>query len=151
MSHLLPGAGELCPGVAGQHGDDDHLAPLLHVHQQVAQLSVVLMDQVYTIWTHFLKGHHHAASHQLQESTKKYRCKKEECIMQSPSLWFLLSVYVCVNQCLIARLTDGDKINQHCIFYTLHLSRATEHTLKDTTLVWKRRHCNCPWWSKSRQ
>lgn len=65
MAHLLPGADELRPGVASQHGDDDHLAPLLHVHQQVAQLPVVLVDQVDAIWTHFLEGHHHAAGHQL--------------------------------------------------------------------------------------
>lgn len=69
MSHLLPGTGELRPGVAGQHGDDDHLSPLLHVHQQVTQLSVVLVDQVNAIRAHFLESHHHAAGHQLQMIT----------------------------------------------------------------------------------
>ena len=67
--HLLPGAGELGAGVARQHADDDHLAPLLHVHQQVAQLAVVLVDQVDAVGTHLLEGHHHAAGHQLREDT----------------------------------------------------------------------------------
>lgn len=69
--HLLPGAGELRPGVAGQHGDDDHLTPLLHIHQQVTQLPVVLVNQVNAIWTHFLESHHDAAGNQLQKTTKE--------------------------------------------------------------------------------
>lgn len=66
MFHLLPGTRELRSGVARQHGDDDHLSPLLHVHQQVTQLSEVLVDQVDTIGANFLKRHHHAAGDQLK-------------------------------------------------------------------------------------
>jgi hypothetical protein len=30
---------KLCPGVAGEHVDEGDLTPLLHIHQQVHQLS----------------------------------------------------------------------------------------------------------------
>lgn len=30
----------------GEHVEDDHLAPLLHVHQETDQLAVVLVDQL---------------------------------------------------------------------------------------------------------
>lgn len=56
---------KLCPGVTGQHVDDDHLAPLLHVNQQVTQLPVVLVDQVNALRTNLLKSHDDAAGHQL--------------------------------------------------------------------------------------
>lgn len=69
--HLLPGAGELRPGVARQHVDDDHLAPLLHVHQQVTQLPVVLVDQINAIRAHVLEGHHNAAGHKLEEISQR--------------------------------------------------------------------------------
>lgn len=69
--HLLPGADELRAGVACQHGEDDHLPPLLHVHQQVAQLPVVLVDEVDAIGAHFLERHHHAAGHQLRDKRRK--------------------------------------------------------------------------------
>lgn len=72
LTDLLPGRGELRPGVSRQHVDDDHLAPLLHVHQQVAQLPVVLVDQVDAVWAHVLKGHDHAAGHQLQHTESSH-------------------------------------------------------------------------------
>lgn len=56
---------KLCPGVTGQHVDDDHLPPLLHVNQQVTQLPVVLVDQVNALRTNLLKSHDDAAGHQL--------------------------------------------------------------------------------------
>lgn len=65
-THIDVGVEELRPGVTGQHVDDDHLSPLLHVNQQVAQLPVVLVDQVDTLRTNLLKGHNDAAGHQLQ-------------------------------------------------------------------------------------
>ena len=46
---------ELCSGVARQHVDDDHLTPFLHVHQQVTQLAVVFVNQIDSLWTHFLE------------------------------------------------------------------------------------------------
>lgn len=64
-THIDVGVEELCPGVARQHVDDDHLAPLLHVDQEVAQFPVVLVDQVDPLRAHLLKGHDHAACHQL--------------------------------------------------------------------------------------
>ena len=54
--HLLVGVDELCAAVSGQHVDDGHLTPLIHIHQQVAQLAVVLVDQVDPLRTHLLKG-----------------------------------------------------------------------------------------------
>lgn len=65
-THIDVGVEELRPGVTGQHVDDDHLSPLLHVNQQVAQLPVVLVDQVNALRTNLLKGHNDAAGHQLQ-------------------------------------------------------------------------------------
>lgn len=56
---------KLRPGVTGQHVDDDHLPPLLHVNQQVTQLPVVLVDQVNALRTNLLKSHDDAAGHQL--------------------------------------------------------------------------------------
>ena len=45
---LQVGVDELRPGVVGQHVDDDHLPPLLDIHQHVAELAEVLVDQVNT-------------------------------------------------------------------------------------------------------
>ena len=64
-THVSIRVEELSPGVASEHVDDDHLAPLLHIDQQVAQLAVVLVDQVDALWTNLLKGHDDAASNQL--------------------------------------------------------------------------------------
>lgn len=64
-THVLRGAQELCARVAGEHADDDHLTPLLHVDEQVAELPVVLVDQVNALRAHLLKSHHHATRHQL--------------------------------------------------------------------------------------
>lgn len=58
---------ELGPGIAGQHVDDDDLPPLLHVDQEVAQLPVVLVDQVDALGTNLLKSHDNASCHQLQQ------------------------------------------------------------------------------------
>lgn len=71
LAHLSPRANKLCPGVACQHVYDDDLTPLLHIHQHVTQLPIVLMDQVDPIWTHLLKRHHHAAGNQLQKPNDK--------------------------------------------------------------------------------
>lgn len=67
-AHVDVGVQELRPGVAGQHVDDDHLPPLLHIDQQVTQLPVVLVDQVDALRTNLLKRHDNAASNQLQHS-----------------------------------------------------------------------------------
>ena len=67
QTHVHVGVEELRPGVAGEHVDDDHLTPLLHVNQQVAELAVVLVDEVYALWTYLLKCHHHTPSHQLSQ------------------------------------------------------------------------------------
>lgn len=64
-THIDVGVKKLCPGVTGQHVDDDHLPPLLHVNQQVTQLPVVLVDQVNALRTNLLKGHDDTAGHQL--------------------------------------------------------------------------------------
>lgn len=40
---------ELSAGISGEHVDNDHLTPLLHLHQQHTQLAVVAMDQVYAL------------------------------------------------------------------------------------------------------
>jgi len=64
-THVLVGAEELGPCVAGQHVDDDHLPPLLHINEQVAELAVVLVDEVDALRADLLKCHHHAAGHQL--------------------------------------------------------------------------------------
>lgn len=68
LAHVDVGVQELGPGVAGQHVDDDHLPPLLHIDQQVTQLPVVLVDQVDALRTNLLKRHDNAASNQLQHS-----------------------------------------------------------------------------------
>ena len=64
-THVLGGAEELRAGIAGEHADDDHLAPLLHINEQVTELPVVLVDQVNALGAHLLEGHHHTARHQL--------------------------------------------------------------------------------------
>lgn len=66
VAHVDVGVEELCPGVAGQHVDDDHLAPLLHIDEQVAQLPVILVDQVDAFRANLLKCHDNTASNQLQ-------------------------------------------------------------------------------------
>lgn len=71
VADLSPRGDKLCPGVSGQHVYDDHLTPLLDVHQQVTQLAIVLMDQVDPVRTDLLKRHHHAASNQLQKTHDK--------------------------------------------------------------------------------
>lgn len=43
---------KLRTGVSRQHVDDDHLTPLLNVHQQVTQLAVILVNEVNPFWTH---------------------------------------------------------------------------------------------------
>ena len=55
-THVLIGWDKLGPGVAGHHPHDDHLSPLLHIHQQVAQLAVILVDEVDSLGTDLLKG-----------------------------------------------------------------------------------------------
>lgn len=77
-THIDVGVQELCPGVAGQHVDDDHLPPLLHVNQQVAQLPVVLVDQVNPLRTDLLKSHDDAAGHQLGEHFNRSKQVGEE-------------------------------------------------------------------------
>lgn len=69
-THVDVGVEELRSGVARKHVDDDHLAPLLHINQQVTQLTVVLMDQIDAVRTHFLKRHHHTARYQLHTHTQ---------------------------------------------------------------------------------
>lgn len=65
-THIDVWVKKLCPGVTGQHVDDDHLTPLLHVNEQVAQLPVVLVNQVNALRTNLLESHNDTASHQLQ-------------------------------------------------------------------------------------
>lgn len=67
VAHVDVGVEELGPGVAGQHVDDDHLAPLLHIDQEIAQLPVILVNQVDALRTNFLKCHDNTASDQLQK------------------------------------------------------------------------------------
>ncbi|MPC17410.1 hypothetical protein E2C01_010266 [Portunus trituberculatus] len=43
---------KLSASVAGEHVDNDDLPPLLHVHQQVAQLAVVLVDEINPLGAH---------------------------------------------------------------------------------------------------
>lgn len=64
-THVLVGAEELGARVAGQHVDDDHLPPLLHINEQVAELAVVLVDEVNALRADLLERHHHTAGHQL--------------------------------------------------------------------------------------
>ena len=61
------GVDKLSPCIAAEHVEDHDLAPLIHVHQQVAQFPVVLVDHVDSVRTHRLKRHDHTACHQLQE------------------------------------------------------------------------------------
>lgn len=72
-AYILIGTDKLCPAVVSQHVENDHLAPLFHIHQQVAQFSVILVYQVYTLWADFHKGLDSTACHQLHsEEQKKY-------------------------------------------------------------------------------
>ena len=50
---LVPRVGirELCAGVSREHVDDDYLAPLLNVNQEVAELTKVLVDELDTLGT----------------------------------------------------------------------------------------------------
>lgn len=66
LTHIDIWVEELCPGVAGEHVDDDDLTPFLHINQQVTQLPVVLVDQVDALRAHFLKGHNNTSCYQLQ-------------------------------------------------------------------------------------
>ena len=75
-THVLGGAEELRAGIAGEHADDDHLAPLLHVDEQVTELPVVLVDQVDALRAHLLEGHHHAARHQLGSPHRQERINR---------------------------------------------------------------------------
>lgn len=77
LTHVLGGAQELRARVAGEHADDDHLAPLLHVDEQVAEFPVVLVNQVDALRAHLLKGHHHAARHQLGNGQWQERVNKK--------------------------------------------------------------------------
>lgn len=43
---------ELRACVSGEHVDNDYLAPLLHLHQQYAQLAIVAVDQVNALRAH---------------------------------------------------------------------------------------------------
>lgn len=52
MSYINVGVSELGASVARQHVDDDDLPPLIYIHQQVAQLAIVAVDQVYPLRTH---------------------------------------------------------------------------------------------------
>ena len=52
VTHINVRVDELSSCISGQHVYDDHLAPLVHVHEQVAQFAVVLVDQVYPLRTH---------------------------------------------------------------------------------------------------
>lgn len=66
VTHVDVGVEELCSGVAGQHVDDNHLPPLLHVNQEVAQLPVVLVDEVDALRANLLESHDDTSCHQLQ-------------------------------------------------------------------------------------
>lgn len=75
-THVDVGIEELRSGVAREHVDDDHLTPLLHIDQQVTQLTVVLVDEIDSVRTHFFECHHYTASHKLD--TRKdthFRCE----------------------------------------------------------------------------
>lgn len=63
------GVKELRPGVAGEHIDNDHLTPLLHINQQVAKFSIILVDQIDSLWAHLFKRHHNTAGYQLHVNT----------------------------------------------------------------------------------
>lgn len=69
-TYINVGVEELSPGVAGEHVDDNYLAPFLHINQQVAEFTVILMDQIDPLWTNLLKRHHHTACHQLNPYTQ---------------------------------------------------------------------------------
>lgn len=45
------GINELSARIAGQHINDDHLTPFVHIQQEIAQLAVVLVYQIYTFRT----------------------------------------------------------------------------------------------------
>ena len=65
ITDLLVRADELCPGIACEHVEYSHLSPLININHQVAELSVVLVDQVNTLRTDNLKCHHHTTRYQL--------------------------------------------------------------------------------------
>lgn len=66
-AYVLGRAQELRSCIAREHADDHHLAPLLHVNEQVAELPVVFVNQVDTFRTDLFKGHHYTARHQLEK------------------------------------------------------------------------------------
>lgn len=66
LTHIDVWVEKLCPSIAGQHVDDDDLAPLLHVDKQVAQLPIVLVDQVDALRTHLFERHDDTSCHQLE-------------------------------------------------------------------------------------
>lgn len=68
-THVNVRVEELSPGVAREHVDDDDLTPFLHVNQQVAEFTVILMDQIDALWANLLERHHHTACDQLNSYT----------------------------------------------------------------------------------
>lgn len=56
---------ELSARVSREHVDDDHLAPLVHVDEQVAQLPIVFVDQVDALGAHLLERLDGTAGNQL--------------------------------------------------------------------------------------
>ena len=57
---------ELGTAVFGEHVDDDHLTPFLHVNQQTTQFPIVFMDQVEVVGANFLERLDGASRHELQ-------------------------------------------------------------------------------------
>ncbi len=62
-TYLLIWVDKLSACVPGQHVNNDNLTPFLHINQQIAQLPVILVNQVYALRTHFLKGLNGTTSH----------------------------------------------------------------------------------------
>ncbi len=92
-THVDVGVEELRPGVACEHVDDDHLTPLLHINQQVTQLTVVLMDQIDAVRTHFLKRHHHTACYQLHTHTHTHTRQEWWSYLRTDLKWFCHSLW----------------------------------------------------------
>lgn len=70
-THSLVWIQELSSCISGQHVDDDHLAPLFDVYQEIAQLTIVLVDEVDALWADLLERHDDAAGDQLRSKVKQ--------------------------------------------------------------------------------
>ena len=70
------GVDKLGASVARQSVDDDNLTPLLHIHQQVAQLAVVLVNQVNALWANLFKRLDGTPSDKLREEQAKVKVTK---------------------------------------------------------------------------